>query len=302
MSIVLKDLNSLRLSRDAIIRWLEDTRFQDVMIGLYCRVVVRDATSKKYYRIALVKGIRILNPKEKQAMLQLEHGGITKEYGLDYISNGNFTDQEFEQFLQSVIDSGNTLVTKSEVTSRIASMREFITTVTNEQNGQQQQEQHQQSSDYHQQRRRDSSERNRHERRPHQDQYAQRDVHPRDRAPRDDGEVRDLRHRLQTTNSRLSQKERQLSEMHEDITRYERDLSKKNAELRTLETSLTSERDSKKLLTVKIKEMDLVIQQQTELIQLMQTQLQKERDLQLTISKKRTALANRLRPVESHNV
>ena len=124
--------------------------------------------------------------------------------------------------------------------------------------------------------------------------------------------------------------------MNEDMHLLERDLNKKNTELRTLETSLTSERDSKKLLTVKIKEMDLVIQQQTELIQLMQTQLQKERDLQLTISvcvptlcyhtdryslhrrtgktnkqkkkkkqKKRTVLASRLRSttaMETHNV
>ena len=228
MSIVLKDLNSLRLSRDAIIRWLEDPKFQEVMRGLYCRVVVRDATSKKYYRIASVKALRIIDPKERQAMLQLEHGGITKEYGLDYISNGNFTDQEFEQFLQSVIDSGNTLVTKSEVTARVSSMREFISQVTAEQNGgqQQQQQQQQQQPQQHQQhqqhqqqqhqsneehqRRRDSSERDRYERRQH-DPHQRDNHHPRDRAPpRDDGEVRELRHRLQTTSSRLNQKEHQI--------------------------------------------------------------------------------------------
>ena len=108
--VTLKELNLLRLSRDAIQKWLHSTEFKGVMTGLFCRVVVRDARSNKCYRVAQVLGLeRKGTPERPDVSVLLAHGRHEKTYSLDFVSNGAFTQEEMSNYMDTMEKDGTCL-------------------------------------------------------------------------------------------------------------------------------------------------------------------------------------------------
>ena len=73
-------------------------------------------------------------------------------------------------------------------------------------------------------------------------------------------------------------------ELQSLVERLEKEVAKRTAESAILEAGLNNERASQKVYKVKIKEMDVVVQQQAALIQELQSQLEHERSLQCSIA------------------
>ncbi|KAF9927900.1 RNA polymerase-associated protein rtf1 [Linnemannia zychae] len=102
----LDELNSIRLTRDRLSKWCYSPFFKDTVIGCFVRLSLGlDRNRVHVFRIAEVVAV---NKQQKiysigdgaatNLNLTLKHGNAEKNFTMDYISNGPFTEDEFRRF------------------------------------------------------------------------------------------------------------------------------------------------------------------------------------------------------------
>jgi len=104
--ITLEELNSIRISRDELEKWVYTSFFNKTVIGGYARLGIGFDSNKNYiYRITKILDVvdyhrtyKINKTTIKKALI-LEHGKAKKRFGMDIISNSPFTEQEYNRYL-----------------------------------------------------------------------------------------------------------------------------------------------------------------------------------------------------------
>ncbi|KAF9542378.1 RNA polymerase-associated protein rtf1 [Mortierella hygrophila] len=102
----LDELNSIRLGRDRLSKWCHSPFFKDTVIGCFVRLSLGlDRNRIHIFRIAEVVAV---NKQQKvytigegattNLNLTLRHGNAEKNFTMDFVSNGLFTDDEFRRF------------------------------------------------------------------------------------------------------------------------------------------------------------------------------------------------------------
>eukprot|EP01065_Artemidia_motanka_P035982 TRINITY_DN43895_c0_g1_i1.p1 TRINITY_DN43895_c0_g1~~TRINITY_DN43895_c0_g1_i1.p1 ORF type:complete len:354 (+),score=153.85 TRINITY_DN43895_c0_g1_i1:53-1063(+) len=125
----LDDINCLRLSRDSIQKWLGKPSFEQVIKGLFCRVIVRDKSAKKQYRIGRVETVEV-DSSGKTATLTVAHGSLVRDFLLDFVSNGSFSEQEFEAWKTAMAEDGVPMLSQAEIDEKIREIRGFVSSAT----------------------------------------------------------------------------------------------------------------------------------------------------------------------------
>ncbi|KAG0380377.1 hypothetical protein BGX24_008722 [Mortierella sp. AD032] len=102
----LDELNMIRLGRDRLAKWCHSPFFKDTVIGCFVRLSLGlDRNRVHVFRIAEVVAV---NKQQKvytigdgvstNLNLTLRHGNAEKNFTMDYVSNGTFTEDEFRRF------------------------------------------------------------------------------------------------------------------------------------------------------------------------------------------------------------
>lgn len=102
----LDELNSIRLGRDRLSKWCHNPFFKDTVIGCFVRLSLGlDRNRNHVFRIAEVVAV---NKQQKvytigdgaatNLNLTLRHGNAEKNFTMDFVSNGLFTEDEFRRF------------------------------------------------------------------------------------------------------------------------------------------------------------------------------------------------------------
>eukprot|EP00754_Rhynchopus_humris_P017311 Rhum_TRINITY_DN14551_c19_g1::Rhum_TRINITY_DN14551_c19_g1_i1::g.95946::m.95946 len=313
-SVTLKELNLLRLSRDAIQKWLHSSEFKGVMTGLFCRVVVRDARSNKCYRVAQVLGLeRKGTPERPDVSVLLAHGRHEKTYSLDFVSNGAFTQEEMSNYMDTMEKDGIAVISVKEVETKLAEMRDFVKRSRGSADGAADAPAASAAAAPAAAASSSSAAAAAAAGGSNDDVAAAAAAAPaqpvpRPQAPEASGRDRErdyhrgeipapvaapsepLPEPLARPPPAETAAEQEKKELQSLVERLEKEVAKRTAESAILEAGLNNERASQKVYKVKIKEMDVVVQQQAALIQELQLQLEHERTLQSSIATKRNAL------------
>ncbi|KAF9124488.1 RNA polymerase-associated protein rtf1 [Mortierella sp. 14UC] len=102
----LDELNTIRLGRDRLAKWCHSPFFKDTVIGCFVRLSLGlDRNRVHVFRIAEVVAVnkqqKVYTIGEGAATnlnLTLRHGNAEKNFTMDFVSNGAFTEDEFRRF------------------------------------------------------------------------------------------------------------------------------------------------------------------------------------------------------------
>lgn len=107
-----EDLNKLRLSRHKMERFINLPMFERVVTSCFVRISIGNNGTKPVYRVAEITGV-VETPKIYQfgksrtnRGLRLKHGAQERVFRLEFISNQDFTESEFEKW-RSVCATSN---------------------------------------------------------------------------------------------------------------------------------------------------------------------------------------------------
>ncbi|EDV20240.1 uncharacterized protein TRIADDRAFT_61226 [Trichoplax adhaerens] len=94
-------LSTIRLSRSKLERWVHMPFFAETVVGCFVRVGIGSHEGKQIYRVAeiidVIESGRVynLNKTSTNKVLHLRHGLDEQNFRMEYVSNSNFTDNEF---------------------------------------------------------------------------------------------------------------------------------------------------------------------------------------------------------------
>lgn len=107
-----EELNKIRLSRHKMERFVCLPFFERVVTNCFVRISIGNSVNKPVYRVAEVIGvvetakIYSLGKNRTNKGLRLRHGAQDRVFRLEFISNQDFTESEFEKW-KSVCQTGN---------------------------------------------------------------------------------------------------------------------------------------------------------------------------------------------------
>ncbi|CAB1330511.1 unnamed protein product [Coregonus sp. 'balchen'] len=103
------ELNRVRLSRHKLERWCHMPFFQKTVSGCFVRIGIGNSSSKPVYRVAeivdVVETAKVyqLGTTRTNKGLQLRHGGDTRVFRLEFVSNQEFTENEFMKWKEAAM-------------------------------------------------------------------------------------------------------------------------------------------------------------------------------------------------------
>lgn len=126
------ELNRIRLSRHKLERWCHMPFFAKTVTGCFVRIGIGNSSSKPVYRVAeivdVVETAKIyqLGTTRTNKGLQLRHGGDTRVFRLEFVSNQEFTENEFMKWKEAMIIASMQVPTLDEITKKEASIKEAV--------------------------------------------------------------------------------------------------------------------------------------------------------------------------------
>ncbi|CAL8274212.1 unnamed protein product [Merluccius merluccius] len=126
------ELNRVRLSRHKLERWCHMPFFSKTVTGCFVRIGIGNSSSKPVYRVAeivdVVETAKVyqLGTTRTNKGLQLRHGGDTRVFRLEFVSNQEFTDNEFMKWKEAMIVASMQVPTLDEVTKKEQSIKEAM--------------------------------------------------------------------------------------------------------------------------------------------------------------------------------
>lgn len=130
-NITLEELNSARISRDELEKWCYAPFFSSTITGCFARLGIGFDSNKNYvYRITQIldvtdyhKTYKINKTIIKKALI-LGHGKAKKRFGMDIISNGPFTEQEYNRYMAVMRNEQQPLPTSDFIKERVKKIQE----------------------------------------------------------------------------------------------------------------------------------------------------------------------------------
>uniref|UniRef100_A0A8C5GX21 RNA polymerase-associated protein RTF1 homolog n=1 Tax=Gouania willdenowi TaxID=441366 RepID=A0A8C5GX21_GOUWI len=126
------ELNRIRLSRHKLERWCHMPFFAKTVTGCFVRIGIGNSSSKPVYRVAeivdVVETAKVyqLGITRTNKGLQLRHGGDTRVFRLEFVSNQEFTESEFIKWKEAMIMAGMQVPTLDEITKKELSIKEAV--------------------------------------------------------------------------------------------------------------------------------------------------------------------------------
>ncbi|KAJ3613740.1 hypothetical protein NHX12_019986 [Muraenolepis orangiensis] len=126
------ELNRVRLSRHKLERWCHMPFFSKTVTGCFVRIGIGNSSSKPVYRVAeivdVVETAKVyqLGTTRTNKGLQLRHGGDTRVFRLEFVSNQEFTDNEFMKWKEAMIVASMQVPTLDEITKKEQSIKEAM--------------------------------------------------------------------------------------------------------------------------------------------------------------------------------
>lgn len=126
------ELNKIRLSRHKLERWCHMPFFAKTVTGCFVRIGIGNSSSKPVYRVAeivdVVETAKVyqLGTSRTNKGLQLRHGNDTRVFRLEFVSNQEFTDNEFMKWKEAMIIAGMQVPTLDEINKKEQSIKEAV--------------------------------------------------------------------------------------------------------------------------------------------------------------------------------
>ncbi|XP_064174673.1 RNA polymerase-associated protein RTF1 homolog isoform X1 [Anguilla rostrata] len=133
------ELNRIRLSRHKLERWCHMPFFAKTVTGCFVRIGIGNSSSKPVYRVAeivdVVETAKVyqLGSTRTNKGLQLRyadpglrHGNDTRVFRLEFVSNQEFTDNEFMKWKEAMIMAGMQVPTLDEITKKEQAIKEAV--------------------------------------------------------------------------------------------------------------------------------------------------------------------------------
>ncbi|KAG7466138.1 hypothetical protein MATL_G00161610 [Megalops atlanticus] len=126
------ELNRIRLSRHKLERWCHMPFFAKTVTGCFVRIGIGNSSSKPVYRVAeivdVVETAKVyqLGSTRTNKGLQLRHGNDTRVFRLEFVSNQEFTDNEFMKWKEAMIMAGMQIPTLDEITKKEQAIKEAV--------------------------------------------------------------------------------------------------------------------------------------------------------------------------------
>uniref|UniRef100_A0A7N8X3K2 RNA polymerase-associated protein RTF1 homolog n=1 Tax=Mastacembelus armatus TaxID=205130 RepID=A0A7N8X3K2_9TELE len=126
------ELNRIRLSRHKLERWCHMPFFAKTVTGCFVRIGIGNSSSKPVYRVAeivdVVETAKVyqLGSTRTNKGLQLRHGGDTRVFRLEFVSNQEFTESEFMKWKEAMMVAGMEVPTLDEITKKEQSIKEAV--------------------------------------------------------------------------------------------------------------------------------------------------------------------------------
>ncbi|XP_026195201.1 RNA polymerase-associated protein RTF1 homolog [Anabas testudineus] len=126
------ELNRIRLSRHKLERWCHMPFFAKTVTGCFVRIGIGNSSSKPVYRVAeivdVVETAKVyqLGSTRTNKGLQLRHGGDTRVFRLEFVSNQEFTESEFMKWKEAMMAAGMQVPTLDEITKKEQSIKEAL--------------------------------------------------------------------------------------------------------------------------------------------------------------------------------
>lgn len=126
------ELNRVRLSRHKLERWCHMPFFAKTVTGCFVRIGIGNSSSKPVYRVAeivdVVETAKVyqLGTTRTNKGLQLRHGGDTRVFRLEFVSNQEFMESEFMKWKEAMIVAGMQVPTLDEITKKEQSIKEAL--------------------------------------------------------------------------------------------------------------------------------------------------------------------------------
>ncbi|XP_044728263.1 RNA polymerase-associated protein RTF1 homolog [Chrysoperla carnea] len=133
------ELNSIRLSRHKMEKFVHLPFFDRVVTGCFVRIGIgNNSNGRPVYRVAEVVGVYEtakvyqLGSTRTNKGLKLKHGGQEKVFRLEFVSNQEFSESEFQKWIEACAASGVELPEKNRITVKQKDIREALTYEFNE--------------------------------------------------------------------------------------------------------------------------------------------------------------------------
>ncbi|KAL2099174.1 hypothetical protein ACEWY4_005654 [Coilia grayii] len=127
-----EELNRVRLSRHKLERWCHMPFFAKTVTGCFVRIGIGNSSSKPVYRVAeiidVVETAKVyqLGTTRTNKGLQLRHGNDTRVFRLEFVSNQEFTENEFMKWKEAMIIAGMQVPTLDEIAKKEQSIKEAV--------------------------------------------------------------------------------------------------------------------------------------------------------------------------------
>lgn len=134
-----QELNQIRLSRHKLERFVHLPFFDRLAKGCFVKIGIGQHNNMPVYRVAEITGVyetaKIYNLGKTRTNkgLRVRHGTQERVFRLEFVSNQEFSDTEYQKWLDACNSANIALPTKDTVDSKVADIREAITYEFNEQ-------------------------------------------------------------------------------------------------------------------------------------------------------------------------
>ncbi|XP_064623065.1 RNA polymerase-associated protein RTF1 homolog isoform X2 [Lineus longissimus] len=124
-----EELSQIRLSRHRLEKWCHMPFFGRTVSGCYVRIGIGNHEGRPIYRVAEIVGVvetgkiyQLGNTRTNKG-LKLRHGSAERVYRLEFVSNQDFSENEFFKWKETMMLGGLLLPTKDEIEQKLKDLR-----------------------------------------------------------------------------------------------------------------------------------------------------------------------------------
>ena len=125
-------LSKIRLSRFKLEKWVHCPFFKSLVSGCYIRIGIGDKLGKKIYRVAEIfdvvetPKVYVLGQLKTNKGLKVRHGTSENMYRLEFVSNQDFTDSEFQKWKATMENCNMKLPTVKFIDEKAKAIKEAL--------------------------------------------------------------------------------------------------------------------------------------------------------------------------------
>ena len=126
------DLNSIRLSRHKLERFVHLPFFDRISKGCFLRIGIGQHNSQPVYRATEITGVyetakvyNLGNTRTNKGC-RVRHGRGERVFRLEFVSNQEFTEGEYKKWLEATTAADNAMPSKEDITQKQADIKEAM--------------------------------------------------------------------------------------------------------------------------------------------------------------------------------